>query len=154
MRDRFIADIIALIRPGDPNMKKVFVLTPDLVKLLNNMYVDWQDCEFGAPCIDPKRPYGNSYVEGDVAEILGVESEEEDFQLTDSQMEKMGSLHRDTQTALQVVLSTKSFEPGIYFGDHNKWELVDTFGSNLANCLVHPEKQVRDYAQKILKGRT
>jgi len=30
--------------------------------LFKEMYVDWDDCEFGAPAINPKRPYGNSDV--------------------------------------------------------------------------------------------
>jgi hypothetical protein len=36
------------------------------------MYITWDDCEFGAPACDCKRPYGNSDVYGDMAEILGL----------------------------------------------------------------------------------
>lgn len=36
-----------------------------------NLYQD--DCEFGGWGIDSKRPFGNSYVEGDIAYICGLE---------------------------------------------------------------------------------
>ena len=46
------------------------MLTEEHIKLLRNMYVGWGYCEFGAPEIDPKRPYGNSHVIGDIHTIL------------------------------------------------------------------------------------
>jgi hypothetical protein len=47
-----------------------FTLTENHLKLLQKMWVGWSTCEFGAPEIDPKRPYGNSDVIGDIHEIL------------------------------------------------------------------------------------
>jgi hypothetical protein len=38
---------------------------------------DWNDMEFGASSMDPKRPYGNSDVEEDLAEHLPHLSEQE-----------------------------------------------------------------------------
>lgn len=38
--------------------------------LLRRACWDWNECEYGAPSMDPKRPYGNSDVEDDLAEIL------------------------------------------------------------------------------------
>ena len=94
---------------------KRFTLTADHVKLLRRMYVTWQDCETGAPEIDPKRPYGNSDVAGDVAEILGVEFETDEWgDMTDEARDQLLTIHGETQTALQVVLATGSFEPGDY----------------------------------------
>lgn len=58
---------------------KVFVtITEDQVKLLNRMQVMWIDGEYGAPAINPKRPYGNSAVESDICEILGWKKEGDD----------------------------------------------------------------------------
>ena len=34
------------------------------------------DVEFGGIGLDPKRPFGNSYAEGDILEIIGWEPEE------------------------------------------------------------------------------
>ncbi|MCU1325011.1 MAG: hypothetical protein JWN34_381, partial [Bryobacterales bacterium] len=55
-----------------------FFVTSEHLKLLQRMCVGWQDCEYGAPEIDPKRPYGNSSVEYDILEILGVKPDSED----------------------------------------------------------------------------
>ena len=93
------------------------------------MIVGWQDCEFGAPEIDPKRPYGNSSVILDIAEILDDKAEKcphcgEYFGDTDE--DKLEELHNETETALQIVLSTKSFQPGKYMVDrysHN-WKMA------------------------------
>lgn len=54
-------------------MSKITV-TQDHLALLARMEFDWDDeCEWGAVSSDPKRPFGNSNVEGDVSEILGRE---------------------------------------------------------------------------------
>jgi hypothetical protein len=89
-----------------------FKLTKDHIKLLQNAYVDWYDCETGAPAIDCKRPYGNKYVPGDIAKILGWKVHENG--LTDAQEDKAYQIHSETQTALQIVLTTKRFSPGLY----------------------------------------
>lgn len=44
--------------------------TQDHVTLLNASCWDWNECEFGAASMDPKRPYGNSDVLDDLAELL------------------------------------------------------------------------------------
>ena len=87
-----------------------FELKPEHVKLLRSAYVGWQDCETGAPEIDPKRPYGNSSVARDVAEILGEPFDDED----EDQAHELLSLHRETAMALQVILGACSFDPGVY----------------------------------------
>lgn len=90
---------------------QTFTLTEDHIKLLQSFYVGWQDCEYGAPEIDPKRPYGNSGVECDIHEILTGETE---YELADKQRERYAALHRETQTALQIVLVTGEMAPGLY----------------------------------------
>lgn len=81
-----------------------FELKREHVLLLQNAYVSWNDCETGAPTIDPKRPYGNSYVEGDVAKILGIEGEGEDGELTWAQEEVCREWHGETLDALQEIV--------------------------------------------------
>ena len=66
------------------NSTTPFHLTQNHLKMLRGMFVGWSDCEFGSPEIDPKRPYGNSWVLGDIHEILTGEEPEE---LTESQEE-------------------------------------------------------------------
>lgn len=50
-----------------------FTVKEEHLKLMQRMNVDWHDCEFGAPAIDCKRPYGNGAVFQDMIEILGLE---------------------------------------------------------------------------------
>ncbi len=114
--------------------RNVFVLKPEHIQLLQAAYIDWYDCEFGAPGIDCKRPYGNSSVIQDIAEILDLMPEEivhEDRYETErtfslKQEEYMHTLHRETQQALQVILTSQSFETGLYerpkYGGH--WRKV------------------------------
>jgi hypothetical protein len=87
---------------------KIFKFTEDHIKLLKRMYVGWQDDEYGAPEIDPKRPYGNSQVEADMVDILG------DEWCAEKDAEYLKELHRGTQTALQIVLVTGKMEAGTY----------------------------------------
>ena len=110
--------------------KQKFILTEEHIKLLSRMNVSWDDCEFGAPCIDPKRPYGNSSVISDMAEILGMAEEvcpHCDTPLKEQDEDKLYDLHKEMETALQVVLSTKSFKSGKYIASKysNDWLLAD-----------------------------
>lgn len=57
--------------------RRDLVITENHIKLLKRAWVSWYECEYGAPCIDPKRPYGNSDVEGDICDILGWSDVEE-----------------------------------------------------------------------------
>lgn len=81
------------------------------LKLLKRCYVCWYDAEFGAPAIDPKKPYGNSSVEYDIAEILGWEYNNE---LTEEQYTEANKLHNELEKVLQICLSLATFETGIY----------------------------------------
>lgn len=91
-----------------------FELTEYHIKLLTSMYVEFYDSSYdGAPAIDMKRPYGNSFVAGDVAEILGWEFDQDD-ELSDEMIENAMTIHRETAIALQIVLCCKTFEPGLY----------------------------------------
>jgi hypothetical protein len=92
---------------------KRFELKKEHIALLRKAVVGWQRCEFGAPEIDPKRPYGNSDVYSDIAEILKLKPAKDDHS-EQAQYEVMDTLHKETETALQIVLCTGSFEPGVY----------------------------------------
>jgi hypothetical protein len=90
---------------------RTFVVTEEHIKLLKAMCVAWQDCEYGAPEIDPKRPYGNSSVECDIHEIL---TDERNYELTDEQRERYSRLHHETQIALEIMLQCGELRPGTY----------------------------------------
>lgn len=97
---------------------KRFALSKSHIKLLRRVYIDWFDCEYGAPCIDPKRPYGNSDVEQDVCEIMEWKKTDVDEDgepcYTGKQRAAARKLHKELDTALQIVLFAQSFEPGKY----------------------------------------
>lgn len=116
---------------------ETFEILPEHLTLLQNMYVGWQDCEYGAPEIDPKRPYGNSDVEGDILEILagqrntsknlrkitiaGVEYKiGENGEISDNLRSELSRLHHETETALQLCLKFGEFKTGT-FKRKNAW---------------------------------
>jgi len=96
---------------------KRFTVKEEHIKLLKSACVDWDNCEFGAPCIDPKRPYGNSNVISDIMGILG-ESEKQcphcGEPLNEADNEKYIRLHKETKIALQIFLQTGKMETGTY----------------------------------------
>ena len=110
-------------------MNSNFTLTDEHIKLIRAMCVGWSQCEFGAPEIDPKRPYGNSFVYGDIHEILAEDPSVISFadEILEELEDKYYQLHRETETALQIILRTGSFKPGKYKCDPYKqdWKLVE-----------------------------
>lgn len=102
---------------------QTFTLTAEHVKLLRASNVGWNTCEFGAACIDCKRPYGNGSVFKDMAKILGIVAFEDawgETHFSKEQVALMEDLHKQTETALQIVLAAGSFEPGKYVaGDYS-----------------------------------
>lgn len=97
---------------------KEFTVNEDHIKLLKRMCVGWQDCEYGAPEINPKRPYGNSDVENDICEILGFKKSScrncEDT-YTENQAQQAAKIHREMQTVIEILLSNPTtFKIGTY----------------------------------------
>lgn len=100
--------------------KVLFMVTKYHLMLLRQMNIGWQDAEFGAPEVDPKRPYGNSDVLDDMREILNDYAKG----LSDSFLK---NLHKETEMALQIALSTGTFKPGTYESEmySSKWKLIE-----------------------------
>lgn len=93
---------------GDMRYVTGFTITPDHLLLLRNMQVGWSWGEYGAPCISPKRPYGNSDVPADIARILGWQRDD------DGLPERAARIHAEMGVVLQIVLTTLSFRAGRY----------------------------------------
>ena len=102
------------------NTPRVFTVTEPHMKLLGRMYIGYNGwTEFGAPEVDPKRPYGNSDVYDDIAEILGLEVGEDqwgDRQFSKDQIEYMDTVHRQMETVLQILVrnASEGISPGVY----------------------------------------
>jgi len=100
--------------------KKTFELKEEHLKLLQNTYIRWDDCEYGAPAIDSKRPFGNSgryTIILEMAETLGIKTfkDVEGYDtVTEEQAEYLETLWGETQTALQIILRNRTFKPGVF----------------------------------------
>lgn len=106
--------------------KQLFTITQQHIFLLQSACLRWDDCEFGAPGIDPKRPYGNSSALRDIAEILNIQPEGEDGEFSLAQHEYMTNLHEGTLTVLQIILDTGEVKPGTYtYEGHGNWQHVE-----------------------------
>jgi hypothetical protein len=109
---------------------KRFTLIGEHLVLLRHANVRWDGDEWGAPAIDSKRPYGNSNLLGDLAEILGVEGfvdHEGEKRYSEEQVKTMDRLHAETETALQIVLASGEFTPGVY-------ETSDAYSRDWKRC--------------------
>lgn len=95
-----------------------FILTVEHVALIKRFNVGWDgSCYLGSPVVDPKRPFGNGDVIGDMAEIVGIqpiETDDEETYWPRGTRDAMEKLYRELDGALQVVLASGSFEPGTY----------------------------------------
>lgn len=112
-----------------PGMNEsTFTLKAEHIKLLTHAYVRWDDAETGAPAIDPKRPYGNSSVAYDIAELFGVDLDG-DRELPSMTKEELLKWHYETEIALQVILDSQSFRPGKYVKiGYGRWQRCGCIG--------------------------
>ncbi len=93
------------------------------LRLLQKMYVGWGQCEFGAPEIDPKRPYGNSDVICDMMKIIGLPATCDTEEVV---VDMLIALHKETEIALQICLNLQQFKTGDFIKkdeyDAKSWE--------------------------------
>jgi hypothetical protein len=106
---------------GSLNQATEFTVTEDHLKLLRHLcdgglYWDPGEGFGGAPYFGPKKPYGNSNIERDVAEIVGAPDSDlqrlndDDDEIVDRYLR----LHVEAGIALKIVLATGEFRPGRY----------------------------------------
>ena len=97
---------------------KIFEIKPYHISLLSKAYVTWNEMEFGAPSIDPKRPYGNSDVYSDISEVLGFTKKNDEYSA--KEYAKMSEVHNQLTIALQIIL--QNLGKSEYIG---LWQSVD-----------------------------
>jgi hypothetical protein len=107
-----------------------FTVTEDHLKLIRRFRpVGWSDGEGygGAAFISGKKPYGNSAVGHDIAQILRTPDEDwvyedgEKSYLTDEAESRLMRLHVEAMFALQIVLAVGEFRPGRY--QRSRWNI-------------------------------
>lgn len=101
-----------------------FTVTEEHLKLLQHVYLDWIYGEgYGAPAINSKRPYGDSYVERSIAEILDAPDGDWVWEdgikayPTPEAEERFTRLHVETMIVLHIVLAARDIRPGRYIRD-------------------------------------
>lgn len=105
-------------------MAQTFEVTENHIKLLGRLYIDWYNYAYnGAPGVDPKRPFGNSDVDGDIyqiindVQVLPEEAEEDEF--WQERREEYDKLFRDMEFVVQITTylagQGELIEPGVYF---------------------------------------
>jgi hypothetical protein len=96
------------------------------LNLLKRTSISWDDCEYGAPAIDCKRPYGNSDVEDDIAEIIKLPKKDnwdfEEESWSGKSAFYMDDLHKQTKVALQIILHCQTFKLGWYKKRKDGWQ--------------------------------
>lgn len=109
-----------------------FTITAEHLTLLRHARVRWSEVEFGAPEIDGKRPYANSDVLRDIAELTEPEFGKDDLVNWDAWLdrneERLAWLHVETALALQIALATGEFRAGTYRREDRysgAWQRVD-----------------------------
>ena len=93
----------------EPEVTKVL---PEHLVLLRRAIVGWGDMDYGAPAIEPKRPYGNRDVVRDIVEMLALPDKpghSDDSDWTEETESRCRKLHAGTEAALQIVLRAGSF---------------------------------------------
>jgi hypothetical protein len=116
------------------NRTTEFTVTDDHLKLLRHICeLYWDPGEgYGAPFIGPKKPYGNSNVPQDVAEIVGApDSDWERDQWDDARLLRADAedrylrLHVEAGMALKIAFATGEFRSGRYTrtnAESNDWQ--------------------------------
>ena len=83
-----------------------FTVTEEHLKLLGRLNIRFEEyVEYGAPAVDPKRPYGNSSVDQDIYEILEWEPEEiDDYGDPEFDHDRAYKIHQEMTDVLQILV--------------------------------------------------
>jgi len=115
-----------------PNKPEKFMLTEAHLQLIRNMHFEMNDhVEFGAPCIDPKRPYGNSDVLYDIAMLIENINDPGDwacewckecdvYEMCDEAAAYYQRLHEETLTVFQIIQDAVIIPMGAYMRSAGK----------------------------------
>lgn len=110
-----------------------FEVLPSHLALCKGMYWSWQDCEFGAPEVNPKRPYGNSgfaTILAEIAVLIGMEvfkDADDEVCLTKEQKALCYRRHLEMEHWFQILSRFGEIPSGKYWRKetYHKWEKVE-----------------------------
>ena len=75
------------------------------------------DYEHGVPCVDSKRPYGNSGILDAIIDILDLPYNEDLDGYSDELESSIRKLHHETLICMQILVRNASIELGEYVAD-------------------------------------
>lgn len=118
---------------------KTFDVKPYHLRLLQKCYTSWDVCEFGAPQIDPKRPFGNSGANS-ILTVVAKETGALDH-LMDSldldecniydvlkpeKTQELIHIYKELEICLQILLNDLAIVPGRYqlIGYGKNWKYI------------------------------
>lgn len=105
---------------------KTFEVKPYHLRLLQRCYTSWDDCEFGAPQIDPKRPFGNSGASsiltvvaketGALDNLTGIDFDNCNLYdvLNTAKINELHAIYTELEICLQILLNDLAIVPGKY----------------------------------------
>lgn len=125
----------------------IFTVIPAHIALLRELRIFWQDNPkgdnvtwlTGAPSINLRRPYGNSGIEADVANIIGVPEPDWDAgeDWTEEELSAFAVLHRSMEIVLQIAVQCNGIEPGDYISQWpGHWVRLSTIQGELNNAVL------------------
>ncbi len=96
-----------------------FFMTREHLALARRLWIVWYrggDWSYGAPGASTYRPYGNSGVLDDIAEIIGYRrpDPEADERYTLEEKRYLERLHHEMHLVVQIILHTGQMKPGVY----------------------------------------
>ncbi len=91
-----------------------FLVTSQHLALAKRLSIIWYEAENGGPGTDIVRPYGNSGLIRDIAEIIGFPPPEDEEGYTASADCYLQGLHQDMHIVLQIILHTGQMKAGVY----------------------------------------
>ena len=102
-----------------------FIVTEQHIKLLAHLWIKWEltAYEHGVPCVDSKRPYGNSGILGEIIDILDLPYKyDEDLDGYSDEVESIiRQFHHETLICMQILVRNASIKPGEYVaGKHDQ----------------------------------
>lgn len=97
-----------------PYFRMFFLLTSEHLALAKRLCIVWYGKENGGPGADIVRPYGNSAMLWDIAEITGCDQPGDGEAYSPTEERYLRGLHRDMHPVLQIILHTGQMKPGVY----------------------------------------
>lgn len=95
--------MVELTAYGATMAKNKITIKPEHILLLKEISINWQDSEYGAPEVNPKRPYGNSSGSADVCRVLGWVKNPDYNEWSKSQLANARALHEEMLYVLKVL---------------------------------------------------